>query len=726
MIVRAFAAALILACAAPAFGQSSAPPATPPQSEDPARPPSFEDQVVVSASRSEQQLVNAPAAVTVITNQTIQNSPATNMGDLLRAVPGINVTQASARDVNFTTRGATSTLATSQLALVDGRSIYLDFFGMVMWDLVPTNMNEIRQIEVVRGPASAVWGANAMSGVVNVITRTPRELAAAGGNSVTIGIGAFNRNVTGRDEDSGTLFYVNGSHAQAVDDRWSYKLSAGYLTQDPLPRPFGTIPNVFNTPYPPFANTGTSQPKFDGRVDYDIASGGRVVFAGGVAGTEGIIHSGVGPFDIASDSRMTYFTSRYEKGSRRVAFFTNLLDGNATNLLARGANGQLLPLIFDTKTFDIEASDTRVVGRRHAISFGGNFRHNTFDISLAPNGDDRNEGGAYAQDEIFLSDHFRWVVGGRVDKFSSIEDAVFSPRTTFIVKPQANQAIRFSFNRAFRAPSFINNHIATTILNQADLSPLAPLLPPVLQPLVAAPLVFPIQAVGSDTLRQETLTAYEIGYTGSVRDVNLTASVYWNHTKDGIYFTPVAVYTAASPPPTWPAGLPTSILTTLALRNPPTLLPSRFTYLNLGNVKDKGIELGVDTPLNRYVNVFANYSYQWMPIAEDLPAGTSITDINWPAENRFNAGFDFSYQRFLGNLSVNFTDEAYWQDVLDARYAGTTESFTLVNGAFGVRWLGDKITTSIKLTNLGNQQVQQHIFGDILKRQVVGEVRFGF
>ena len=724
MIARLFAAGLMLALASPVYAQANA-PQTP---QDPERPPTFEDQVVVSASRSEEALVNAPAAVSLITTETIQNSPATNMGDLLRAVPGINVTQVSARDVNFTTRGATSTLATSQLALVDGRSIYLDFFGMVMWDLVPTNMNEIKQIEVVRGPASAVWGANAMSGVVNVITRTPRELAADGGTSVTIGVGAFNRNVSGRDQDGGTLFYVNGSHAQAVDDRWSYKLSAGYLTQDPLPRPTGVIPNVFSTPYPPFVNEGTSQPKFDGRVDYDLAGdGGVITFAGGVAGTEGIIHSGVGPFDISSESNMTYFTTRYQKGGRRIAFFTNLLDGNASNLLARGPTGAPLPLIFNTKTFDIEASDTRALGTRNVFSYGGNFRRNTFDISLAPNGDDRSEGGAYLQDEIFLGEHFRWVVGGRVDKFSSSEDAVFSPRTTFMVKPAPAQTIRFSFNRAFRAPSFINNHIDTTILNQADLSPLAPLLPPPLQPLVATPLVFPIRAVGSDTLRQETLTAYEIGYTGSLMDrVNVSASVYWNNTEDGIYFTPIAAYTAANPPPTWPAGLPTSILTTLALRTPPTVLPSAFTYLNLGEIKDKGIELGFDTSLNRYVNVFANYSYQWMPVAEDLPAGTSITDINWPAENRFNAGFDFSYSRFLGNFSVNFSDEAYWQDVLDARYAGTTEPYTIVNAAFGVRWLGDKVTTSIKLTNIGNEEVQQHIFGDIIKRQVIGEARITF
>jgi len=223
------------------------------------------------------------------------------------------------------------------------------------------------------------------------------------------------------------------------------------------------------------------------------------------------------------------------------------------------------------------------------------------------------------------------------------------------------------------------------------------------------------------------MTAYELGYTGVVANrVNVTASVYWNDVEDGIYFNPVAAYTAAAPPPTWPALLPTSLLTLLAQQNPPILLPSRFTYLNLGTIHDKGIELGFDTALNRYANVFANYSYQWKPTVENLPAGTSINDINWPAKNRFNAGFDFSYARFLGNLSVHYTDDAYWQDVLDARYAGFSDPFTLVNAAFGVRWLGERITTSVKVTNLGNQEVQQHVFGDIFKRQVVGEVRFAF
>jgi outer membrane receptor protein involved in Fe transport len=715
MIVRPLCLLAAVFIAAPAPAQTASQESAPASSDEPR---TYEEQVVVTASKSQEDLVNAPAAVSVVTSETIQHSPAVNIGDLLRSVPGMNVVQTSARDVNVTTRGATSTLATSQLALVDGRSVYLDFFGMVMWDLVPTNPDDIRQIEVIRGPASAVWGANAMTGVVNVLTKTPRELEKQGrATSLTIGIGAFNRHVEGAtDPGQGTLFTVNGSHAEAVDEHWAYKVSAGYVTQDPLPRPAGSIPNQFRTPYPPFTNEGTSQPKFNGRVDYDLTNGGTIITEGGVAGTQGIIYTGVGPFNINSDTRMTYLTSRYQKGGRRVGFFTNLLNGEAANLLTRSLSGAPLPLIFDTKTFDVEASDVHVIGTKHALSYGGNYRHNTFDISLAPVGDDRNEGGGFLQDEIFLNDHFRWVVGGRFDKFSSIDHAVFSPRTTFMVKPDAAQTIRVSFNRAFRAPSFINNHVNTTVLNEVNLSALSPAL---------AQFRFPIVATGNPDLKQEQMTAYEVGYTAVIRNrATVTAAVYWNTTDNGIYFTPDRFYSPTNPPPGFP--LPGAVLNILAGLNPPVLLPSHFTYLNLGTIKDKGLELGVDGAVNRYVNVFTNYSFQAMPVAKDLPPGTSINDVNWPAKNRFNAGFDFSYSRFLGNMLVSYTDEAYWQDVLDFRFAGTTKSYTLVNGTFGVRWARDHVTTSIKAINLANQEVLQHIFGDVLKRQVVGEVRLTF
>ena len=75
---------------------------------------------------------------------------------------------------------------------------------------------------------------------------------------------------------------------------------------------------------------------------------------------------------------------------------------------------------------------------------------------------------------------------------------------------------------------------------------------------------------------------------------------------------------------------------------------------------------------------------------------------------------------------MNYTDDAFWQDVLDSRYHGTTDAYTLVNGGFGLKWLGEQLTTTVKIINLLNEDVQQHVFGDVLKRQVIGEVRVVF
>jgi iron complex outermembrane receptor protein len=726
MLVRLLAAGLVLALAVPAHAQQTPAQQTTPQPpapqqpaaekpaeqpKDPDRPVSFEEQVIVTASRADQQLIDAPASVSVVTAETIQNSPATNVGDLLRTVPGVNVAQLSARDINITTRGATSTLATSQLALVDGRSVYLDFFGMVMWDLVPTNANEIKQIEVVRGPASAVWGANAMTGVVNVITKTPRELAAEGGTTFTVGAGYFDKDAQGVDNGTGGLFYVNGSHAEAVNDRWAYKITAGYFAQDPFTRPIGTIDNSFNTPYPAYENTGTSQPKFDVRVDHELGNSAQLVLSGGVAGTEGIIHSGIGPFDIDAGSRMTYFRAQYGKGTRHFAFFTNLLNGDATNFLARDTTGAFLPMNFNTKTFDFEASDIRAVNERHVLSFGGNYRYNAFDISIAPSGDNRHEGGAYLQDEIFLHEQFRAIVGARMDKFSSIENVVFSPRASLLYKPTPNQTMRVSFNQAFRAPSYINNNLEVALLNQVNLSD-------ALGPTFSQ-VVFPFAAVGNPDLTEERLTAFELGYSGVLMNrATVSVAVYWNQTDDGIFFTQSRRYTTNRPPPFTLPPVPAVIWSVI----PDPGVPSEFTYQNLGTYKDKGFEIGVDAVVNRYVNAFINYSYQADPVVEDFDP----SEINHPANNRFNIGFNFNYQRYLGNLTVSYTDEAYWQDVLDARYAGTTDPFTLVNFTFGLKWMNERLVTSAKVMNLLNQEVQQHVFGDIMKRQVVGEARFTF
>jgi hypothetical protein len=124
--------------------------------------------------------------------------------------------------------------------------------------------------------------------------------------------------------------------------------------------------------------------------------------------------------------------------------------------------------------------------------------------------------------------------------------------------------------------------------------------------------------------------------------------------------------------------------------------------------------------VNENVNVFGNYSWQ----DEPEPTGFDIEELNLPPKHRFNIGFNFNYGRYFGNASVSYTDEAIWQDVLTFR--GPTDAYTLLNAGFGVSWADGKIVSSVKGTNLTNTNAQQHLFGDIIKLQIVGELRFVF
>lgn len=725
--------ALMALCTSTAAFAQNASPQSPQQPPPPDQPPVYEEQVVVTATKVEQQLVNAPATMTVVTSDVIASTPATNYAELLRAVPGVNLAQTSAREYNITMRGATSTLATSTLALLDGRSLYLDFFGFVAWDLLPVNADELKQVEVIRGPASAVWGANAMNGVVNFISKTPREL---NGTTATVQFGAMDRNVDGGQQlGAGYLFGVNGTHAQVINDRWAYKISAGGYTSDPYARPTGAIPNGTGTRYPDYVNQGTTQPKLDGRVDYD-AEKYKLVLSGGYSGTDGIFHTGIGPFD-ANQVGIGYASMRYTRGGLRFNVFTNQLNGDATGLLAIGTDGKPILFKFNTQTYDTEIGNVNTIGTKNVVSYGGNVRFNQFDLSIAPNGTSRTELGGYIQDELFLNKFFRANIGARVDKFDNIADPVFSPRLAVILKPQDDHAIRVSYNKAFRSPSLVNNYLNTTIINRLDLAQINAAF----AALPGRNFVFPSNAIGNENLTQESNQSFEVAYTGVInKRATVSAAVYWSKSEDEIFFTQTGRYRATSPPPNWvqafsPGGTPIlplqNILGILEVLPPACAsvtasctsggIPSEYSYRNLGQVKNKGFELGIDGAVNEALNVFANYSYQAEPVPD-----FDKSEINLPPTNRFNVGFNFSQGHYLGNLSVSYVDDAFFQDVLDARFAGPTKAYTQVNGAFGVKFMQNKLQTTLKVINLLNEDIQSHVFGDILKRQVIGEVKVGF
>ena len=138
------------------------------------------------------------------------------------------------------------------------------------------------------------------------------------------------------------------------------------------------------------------------------------------------------------------------------------------------------------------------------------------------------------------------------------------------------------------------------------------------------------------------------------------------------------------------------------------------------------MELSVDHRFNASVSAFANYSWQAKPAVLDAAQPFPPEELGLPPTNRFNAGFNYDGTRTLASVAVNYSDKALWSDVLSSPYHGFTDAYTLVNGSFGVKFAGGKLTTILKVNNLLNKDVQQHVFGDIIKKSVLGELRIHY
>src|SRR6185369_4322482 len=147
-----------------------------------------EEETVSIASRYEQPISQAPSDVYVITDEDIRNSGATEIPTILRRIPGMEVMQTTGADFNVSVRGNNQLEANKLLVMVDGRSIYVDVAGVVHWKLLPVTLPEIKRIEVLKGPASAVYGFNSFDGIINIITKSPQEMK---GTTLQFGGGSY-------------------------------------------------------------------------------------------------------------------------------------------------------------------------------------------------------------------------------------------------------------------------------------------------------------------------------------------------------------------------------------------------------------------------------------------------------------------------------------------------------------------------------------------------------
>lgn len=135
-----------------------------------------EEEIVSIATRYEQPISHAPSNVYVITDDDIRHSGAIDIPTILRRVPGLDVRQVTGADFNVSARGDNQLFANKILVMIDGRSVYIDGQGLVFWKSLPVTLLEIKRIEVLKGPASVLYGFNAFDGVINIITKSAQEL----------------------------------------------------------------------------------------------------------------------------------------------------------------------------------------------------------------------------------------------------------------------------------------------------------------------------------------------------------------------------------------------------------------------------------------------------------------------------------------------------------------------------------------------------------------------
>jgi outer membrane receptor protein involved in Fe transport len=464
--------------------------------------------------------------------------------------------------------------------------------------------------------------------------------------------------------------------------------------------------------YPDFVNEGTTQRRANARLDWGLSDDSYVTVGAGLAQTDGIMHSGIGPFDIESGAELSYLQGDWYHNAFHVGISAQMLDGNATNLLTLAANGQPLGFEFVNDTYNVDLSNTNAIGDRHVVTYGGNLRSHDFELEIAPLADSKDEVGVFVQDDIQVTDDLHWVIGVRYDDIDPLSDTVLTPRTSLIYSLSPGHSIRLSYNEAFRTPSTVNSYLQVSILQS-------------LAPGVAVPA----DAVGNAGLTEESLEAWEIGYVGDLDNgMSLTLSAYENDTVDSIDFYISDYYDATNLPTPGPT-LPPALIPCFAV--PPGtvgacpngglagVVPSDYSYRNIGRTIDRGLEFTLEQDLGEWY-WWSNVSWQDDPEIE----GADPIDVNRAPEWRANFGAGQDYGQFFWNTTVNYQSEAYWSDVLFAR--AETDGFTQLNASVGWRFRDEKLTVKLIGQNLSDERAQQHIFGDIIELKLAGQVSYSF
>ena len=435
---------------------------------------------VTTASRVARPMEETPAAVFVITRDDIRRSGADNVPELLRMVPGLHVAQINNSTYVVASRGFSQRHVDKLLVMKDGRTLYTPLFAGVYWDVQDTVLQDIERIEVIRGPGAAIWGANAVNGVINIITRSARETE---GNLAALRVGS--------GEDAEVVL----RHGGAGPDGFSYRVFAKGFEHGE-----GVLPNGVD------ANDGWRDRRAGFRVDGTLAGGDALMLQGELYRDEAG-RDLVGMSDLGRN-----------RGANLMARWSReRSDGSGFNLQAyydrtERKNSSLCQI---RDTYDLDFQHHFPLGERQRLIWGAGYRV-TDDENLTPPGSavtlnptTRSDEllSLFVQDEVELADERLWLTLGAKYEHNDYTGDEWMPNLRLLWKVSPGQILWGAVTHAVRSPSRMESDMRVS--------------------------AGPVTVMGNPAMRSETLTAYELGWRGRLSgDLTMDATLFHNDYDD--------------------------------------------------------------------------------------------------------------------------------------------------------------------------------------------------
>ena len=471
---------------------------------------------VTSVSKKSQQMTDAAAAVFVITQDDIRRSGATNIPDLLRMVPGVQVARIDSSKWAVSARGFNGRFSNKMLVLKDGRALFTPLFLGVYWETQDTILEDVDRIEVIRGPGASLWGANAVNGVINIITKNSDQTH---GGMISAGAGDYEK------------IFANMRYGESRGGSTSYRIHARHLQRNNLKDSSGmaTHDSWFN-----------SSAGF--RIDSTPSAHDRLTFQGDIY--SGKVNEKYNLYKLPQFSPPPYLYTqesctdisgvnlifRWQKKLSESSSFSlqTYYDHDERNML-------ILPQVMDN--FDIDLQHRFTLGTRQDIVWGAGYRlssiklQNSSTLSMPEERYHPRLLSSFIHDEITISpNRLALIVGARLEH-NDTTGFEFQPNGRLIWTPNPQNSIWAAVSRAVRTPTVGDQQIIYRYRSIAAAE--AP----------TTPLPLRLEILGSRDMQSEKVIAYEIGYRTEVTNhLSSDISVFYNDYTDLRVLKPGAIY----------------------------------------------------------------------------------------------------------------------------------------------------------------------------------------